>query len=55
VWVLDETRVRKAAVTPQGEPNDGAVRVAGDLQGGERVVVDPPADLQAGDEVTIAE
>jgi multidrug efflux pump subunit AcrA (membrane-fusion protein) len=55
VWLLDETRVRKTAVTPQGEPNDGVVRVAGELEGGERVVVDPPAGLQAGDEVTIAE
>lgn len=55
VWVLDETRVRKAAVTPQGEPNDGLVRVSGELQGGEQVVVDPPANLQEGDEVAVAE
>ncbi len=51
VWVLEQDRVRRAAVTPTGEPNDGLLRVTGELQGGERVVIDPPAELQAGDQV----
>lgn len=54
-WVLEEGRVRKAAVTPAGEENDGLVRVTGGLQGGERVVVDPPAGLKEGDEVKTGE
>ncbi|HEX6960965.1 MAG TPA: hypothetical protein VF175_03805, partial [Lacipirellula sp.] len=55
VWVLEEGRVRKAAVKTEGEAHDGLVRVSGDLIGGERLVIDPPADLTDGDEVKVAE
>jgi RND family efflux transporter MFP subunit len=54
VWVLDENEnmVRRADVKTEGEPNDGLVRVTGELLGGERLVVDAPPGLEPGDEVT---
>ncbi|RIK85074.1 MAG: efflux RND transporter periplasmic adaptor subunit [Planctomycetota bacterium] len=55
VWVLETNRVRKAAVKPAGEANDGLVQVTGDLVGGEQVVVNPPPELQEGAEVQLAE
>jgi RND family efflux transporter MFP subunit len=55
VWVLEQDRVRKAAVTAAGEPNDGLVAVKGELLGGERVIIDPPAELAVGDQVKTAE
>jgi hypothetical protein len=55
VWILENNRVRKAAVKAMGEPNDGLVAVTGDLTGGEQIVVDPPANLQEGEEVKTAE
>ncbi len=55
VWALDGAEVRRAQVKTQGEPHDGLLRVTGELSGGEQVVTDPPADLQPGDEVKIAE
>jgi RND family efflux transporter MFP subunit len=51
VWVLDKDRVRKAAVTTAGEENDGLIAVKGDLVGGERVIIDPPSQLQQGAQV----
>lgn len=55
VWVLENSRCRKADVKTSGEPNDGLIAITGDLTGGEQVVVDPPANLQAGEEVKTAE
>ncbi|MBA3481293.1 MAG: efflux RND transporter periplasmic adaptor subunit [Pirellulales bacterium] len=55
VWVLEQDRVRKAAVTTAGEPNDGLVAVKGELLGGERVIIDPSANLAVGDQVKTAE
>ena len=55
VWVLDQDRVRRANVSTTGEPNDGLVAVKGELLGGERVIIDPPAELQVGDQVKTAE
>jgi multidrug efflux pump subunit AcrA (membrane-fusion protein) len=54
-WVLEDNKVRRVDVTTQGEPNDGLIRVTTGLTGGEQLVVDPPADLQEGDEVQTAE
>jgi HlyD family secretion protein len=48
-------RVRKVGLKEAGEPNDGLVAVTGALEGGEQVVVDAPAGLNEGDEVTTAE
>jgi len=55
VWVLDGDRVRRASVTPVGDEHDGLVPVKGELVGGESVIVDPPPDLQPGDQVKTAE
>jgi len=55
VWVLAEDRVRKASIKTAGEPHDGLVRVTGELLGGERLIVNPPPDLTAGDQVKTAE
>jgi RND family efflux transporter MFP subunit len=55
VWVLEGTKVRRAAVATAGEPNDGLVRVTSGLAGGERLVTNPPPNLQPGDEVATAE
>jgi RND family efflux transporter MFP subunit len=55
VWVVVGTRVKKTPVTAEGETSEGLVRVTGDLFGGERLVVGPPANLQDGDEVNAAE
>ncbi len=55
VWVLENDRVRKANVATVGKPNDGLIAVKGALLGGERVIVDPPADLKLDDQVKTAE
>jgi RND family efflux transporter MFP subunit len=55
VWVLNENRVRKAAVKTIGDPRDGLVRVTGDLVGGEQAVTNPPPNLRPGAEVKLAE
>jgi RND family efflux transporter MFP subunit len=55
VWVLADGVVRKASVKATGDPHEGLVRVTGGLVGGERLVIDPPADLKVGDEVKTAE
>jgi len=54
-WVVEAGRVRRAAVKTIGEPHDGLVAVTGDLTGGEQVVINPPANLQPGEEVKTAE
>jgi RND family efflux transporter MFP subunit len=54
-WRLDGTRVRRVDVKTEGEPHDGLLRVMSGLDGGERLVTDPPSDLTAGDEVKLAE
>jgi RND family efflux transporter MFP subunit len=51
-YVLREDKVQRRAVTVAG--NVGAdVRVTGGVSGGERVVVEPPAELKDGDTVRI--
>lgn len=54
-WVVENNHVRKVALKTVGESNDGLVAITGELTGGEQVVVNPPANLQAGEEVKIAE
>jgi RND family efflux transporter MFP subunit len=51
VWVLEVTKVRRAAVTTQGEANEGLIRITSGLSGGEQLVTDPPPHLEPGDEV----
>ncbi|HYO25569.1 MAG TPA: efflux RND transporter periplasmic adaptor subunit [Lacipirellulaceae bacterium] len=54
-WVVENGRVRKAPVEAAGEANDGLVPIAGGLQGGDQVVIDPPVELKENDEVKIAQ
>ena len=55
VWVLEDDRVRRAAVQTEGETNGQLIRVRGDLLGGEQVVIEGPPDLSPGDQVQTAE
>jgi RND family efflux transporter MFP subunit len=55
VWVLEGDRVQRKEVAVEGEPNDGLLRISSGLSGGERVVVSPPAELESGQEVKVAE
>lgn len=55
VWVLEQERVRRVVVKPEGEPHDGLVAVSDGLIGGERVVMSPPANLKDGDRVKAEE
>lgn len=54
VFRLDGEHVRELAVTP-GEKAGDAVVVNGELKPGERVVLDPPADLRDGARVRLAQ
>lgn len=53
VWVLHQDRVVRRGVQATGEVQEGFVAVEDSLGGGERVVVDPPAGLQDGDQVQV--
>jgi RND family efflux transporter MFP subunit len=55
VWLLEDNKVRQAAVKAAGDAIDGLVPVTGSLVGGEQVVIGPPPDLETGDEVQLAE
>jgi multidrug efflux pump subunit AcrA (membrane-fusion protein) len=55
VWALDQDRVRKVAVTTEGEPDEGLVAIKSGLTGGERVLIDPPPGLKDGDQVKLPE
>lgn len=46
--LLPSGQVRRVPVQPQGEPRDGLVPIEGALQGGDTVIVDPPAGLVDG-------
>ena len=56
VWILERegtgTRVRFVPVKTGPRDGDGVVALSG-LSGGERVVLDPPADLKDGELVTV--
>jgi len=53
-FVLEQGRVRRVALE-LGAAERGSVRVLSGLQGGETLVLDPPASLADGDEVRIVE
>ena len=55
VWRLEKDHVVQAHVTTSGEPKDGLIRVDGSVKGGDRIVVDPPAELINGARVRILE
>ncbi len=55
VWVLADGRVTRRAVTTAGEGPRDTVKVVDGLSGSEQVVLDPPAGLEDGDEVRLAE
>jgi multidrug efflux pump subunit AcrA (membrane-fusion protein) len=55
VWLLEgDGRLRQAEVRA-GDDNDGHTEILGGLEGGERVVVRPPADLREGQLVKVVE
>ena len=55
VWLKKKEQVVQAGVTTSGEPKDGLIRVEGNVKGGDRVVIDPPAELMNGARVRILE
>lgn len=55
VWRLEKDHVVQAHVTTSGEPKDGLIRVEGSVKGGDRIVLDPPAELINGARVRILE
>ena len=55
VWRLEKDHVVQAHVTTSGEPKDDLIRVDGSVKGGDRIVVDPPAELINGSRVRILE
>ena len=55
MWRLEKEQVVQAGVTTSGEPKDGLIRVEGNVKGGDRVVIDPPAELMNGARVRILE
>lgn len=55
IWLLDQDRVRKMAITLDGESAEGLVAIKTGLSGGERVVIDPPPGLKDGDQVKLPE
>jgi RND family efflux transporter MFP subunit len=55
VWLVEEDRVRKNAITTAGDANEGLIAVKTGLAGGERVIIDPPPGLKEGDQVKLAE
>ncbi|MBI2826629.1 MAG: efflux RND transporter periplasmic adaptor subunit [Planctomycetia bacterium] len=55
VWRLEQDHVAQVSVTTDGESRNGLVRVEGNLQGGQRVVIDPAAELTEGARVRVLE
>jgi RND family efflux transporter MFP subunit len=55
VWLLDQDRVHKLAITTDGEPDEGLIAIKTGLTGGERVIIDPPPGLKDGDQVKLPE
>lgn len=54
LWVLDSSseRIQRRSITLGQELRDGYIRVMEGLKPGDRIVVDPPADLESGMRVT---
>jgi RND family efflux transporter MFP subunit len=55
VWRVEQDHVVQADVTTFDQPKDGLLRVEGNVKGGDRVVVDPPAELVNSVRVRIME
>ncbi len=57
VWVADQTarQARRVEVTPSRTVQDGWVAVTGGLRPGDRVIVNPPADLRDGNRIRMQE
>jgi RND family efflux transporter MFP subunit len=55
VWLLDQDRIRKTAISTDGEPEEGLVAIKTGLAGGERVIIDPTPGLKDGDQVKLPE
>ena len=53
VFTVQDGRVARREVVLAGEAGPGLLKVAGGLEGGETVVVDPPESLQDGDGVRV--
>jgi RND family efflux transporter MFP subunit len=54
VWKVVDDRVQRVAIETD-EPKDGRVIVRRGLKGGERLVIEPPANLQDGARVKVAQ
>jgi multidrug efflux pump subunit AcrA (membrane-fusion protein) len=55
VWVVVEDKVKRVDVTTVGEVYANMIEIAKGLEGSERVVNDPPANLKDGDRVKLEE
>jgi RND family efflux transporter MFP subunit len=55
VWILDGDDKLQRREVRIGDANDGRTEILAGLEGGERVVVDPPADVRIGQLVTVSE
>ncbi|MDZ4657627.1 MAG: efflux RND transporter periplasmic adaptor subunit [Bythopirellula sp.] len=55
VWLLEQDRVRKQAITTAGEANEGLIEIKTGLAGAERVIIAPPPGLQEGEQVQVQE
>ncbi len=55
LWVVDDSseHIRKQQVTLGQSLRENYIHVASGLQPGDRVVIDPPADLQDGDRINV--
>lgn len=47
IWRLKDEHAQRIPVTRVGEPSEGLQRVEGELSGGETIVIEPSADLNA--------
>ena len=47
VWLVEDERVRRAAIET-GDVQNNRIRIKNGLKGGERVVLDPPTEIQDG-------
>jgi RND family efflux transporter MFP subunit len=55
VWLVDQAGLVKRVAVVCGAIRDNRVEIENGLAGGERVVLDPPSDLQAGQQVRVSE
>jgi RND family efflux transporter MFP subunit len=55
VWLVDDKQQVQRAEVKLGNANDGQTEILGGLDGGERVVIAPPANLSGGQVVKVSE